>query len=249
MKKILLTSLLSVSSILALASCGNNDTNKTESTTPTESATQGSTSGEGYEVTVKYENGTGLEGVRVQFCDAESCYAQMVETDKNGVAFQNDSFILSLTSDLIVHINKGLPSGYTYNMNGTKVNKENPTATLTLYQLASTDHVVGTKEKPATVSTGYYKTCLAKGAVTYMNFTPSESGTYEIETYDDILSRSDTYMSISTNGNNVTKDDNSGEGKNAKCSIEATADTTYTIAILQNQTPTEEDFTFSILKK
>ncbi len=231
MKKILTTSLLGLTSLLALASCGNNNIDN------------------GYQITVQYEDGTGVENIRLQFCDENACYNEFVTTDKNGVANQTNEMILGLTTDLIVHINQGLPSGYTYDMNRTVVNKSNTSAVLTLHPLASTEHVAGTQAEPAVLSTlGYYKTCLNKGSVTFISFTTSEAGTYEVETYDDLLAPSDTYISIIGGDTKVT-DDNSGEGKNAKASFEVVAGTTYTIAIQQKGTSLEDDFTFSILKK
>ncbi len=251
MKKLLVTSLLGLSSLIALASCGNQDNgNTTDNSTTSSPTTSSTTAKEGYQVSVQYENGTGLSDVRLQFCDENTCYSQFVTTDANGVAVQDNESILAKTTDLIIHINKGLPEGYTYDMNGTTVSKSNTSAVLTLHPLVTTDHVAGTSDAPAELtSLGYYKTCLQKDSVTWISFTVTEAGTYEVETYDDMLSPSDTAISVSATGMKDIFDDNSGKGKNAKVAFDGVAGTTYTIAIQQKGTSSEEDFTFSILKK
>lgn len=260
MKKILTTSLLGLTGLLALASCGNSNddiTNGGSGSSGTPSSTQTQTPSstqtqtqQGYQVSVQYEDGTGVENVRLQFCDVNTCYGVFVTTDKNGIANQTNEMILGLTTDLIIHVNKGLPSGYTYDMNRTVVNKSNTSGVLTLHPLASTEHVAGTKDEPVVLSTlGYYKTCLTKDSVTFISFTPIEEGTYEVETYDDILSSTDTAINVAAVGETSIYDDNSGEGKNAKATFTGKAGVTYTIGILQQGTSTEEDFTFSILKK
>lgn len=245
MKKILVTSLIGLTSLVALASCGSDNENTNGSGKPT---TQTLTE-QGYQVSVKYEDGTGVANVRLQFCDENGCYNDFVTTNSNGVATQTSESILSKTTNLIVHINQGLPDGYTYDMNRTIVSKSSTTAVMTLHPLASTEHVAGTQSEPKSLtSLGYYKTCATKNSVTFMTFTVTEAGTYEVETYDDILSYSDTAISITGTPSNVFADDG-GEGKNAKASFEGEAGKTYTIAIQQKGTSTEEDYTFSILKK
>lgn len=251
MKKLLVTSLLGLSSLIALASCGNQDNgNTTDNSTTSSPTTSSTTTKDSYQVSVKYEDGTGVADVRLQFCDENGCYSEFVTTNANGVAIQDNESILAKTTDLIVHINKGLPEGYTYDMNGTTVSKSNTSAVLTLHPLVTTEHVAGTRDNPAELtSLGYYKTCLAKDSITWISFTISEAGTYEVETYDDILSPSDTAINISSTSTDSFYDNNGGKGKNAKVTFEGVAGVTYTIAIQQQGTSTEEDFTFSILKK
>lgn len=250
MKKLLVTSLLGLSSLIALASCGNQDNGNTTDNSTTSSPTTSTTAKEGYQISVQYEDGTGVADVRLQFCDENGCYSQFVTTDANGVAIQDNESILAKTTDLIIHINKGLPEGYTYDMNGTTVSKSNTSGVLTLHPLVTTDHVAGTREEPAKLTTlGYYKTCLAKDSITWISFIVSEAGTYEVETYDDITSSTDTAINISSTSTESVYNNDGGKGKNAKATFEGVAGVTYTIAIQQQGTSTEEDLTFSILKK
>lgn len=250
MKKILVTSLIGLTSLFALASCGDNNENTNGSgSTTTRTPTETTQTKQGYQVSVQYEDGTGVANVKLQFCDENGCYLDMVTTDANGIAIQSAASILSKTTNLIVHVNQGLPKGYTYDMNRTIVSKSSTSAVMTLHPLVSTEHIAGTQSEPTSLtSLGYYKTCATKNSVTFMTFTVTEAGTYEVETYDDILSYSDTAISITGTPSNVFED-NGGEGKNAKASFEGEAGKTYTIAIQQKGTSTEEDYTFSILKK
>lgn len=243
MKKILLTS-LGLASAFALVGC-NNTSKDAEPTV------------KGYQITVEYEDGTKAPNVKLQFCNTQGeCYTPFVTTDSTGVAVQSSESILAKEGDLVVHVNSGLPSGYTYDPNSVIVNSNTMSGTIVLHELASTEHLSGTLLSPAQLSkTGYYETCLQKGGLACCYIQFSETGTYEFETYGDSTSPSDTYVNLysGTSLSDITKegsDNDSGNGKNCKMSL-TVSDTSriYMFALLQQGTPVEDVLTFSILKK
>lgn len=135
---------------------------------------------DGYQVTVLDSDGNPISGIVVQWCNNSNCFGNPQEhvTDDLGIVryptLENDTYN--------VHFVKGVPTGYTYNPN-IQTTEETKQITISLVPITEASGV-GTEDNPYVVGAGNYVHDLESfESKNYYSFTPSEAGTYVIESH------------------------------------------------------------------
>ena len=229
--------LLILSCSIILFSCGESTkqptVNETEEVTPTEPIEPTEPENDNYTAKVVYPDNTPVtSGVTVQWCVGDMCFLPKA-VNSEGIAeieLEDGAYY--------IHLNN-VPEGYTYNPNAYITTADAKHVDIVLYSLANVTGE-GSKELPYVTTVGAHSIQFQeakKVGMKYFSFTPTEAGTYTIESIcmDKLaLSLIDPYIGfIGTDINGVP--DASGnaikDSVNFKRSFDAEANTTYYFVI------------------
>ena len=182
-----------------------------------------------YKVKVVYPDNTPVNGVSVQWCTDTNCFMPVV-VDNNGVAKSNLK-----DNKYYVHIESGIPSGYTYDPNAYIATPENKYLEIKLVKLSTIDSGNGTQESPYVLNNGTYQVNFnEKDQLIYFSFTASDTKEYTISSFAmEILATNvvDPYLGLVTS-NNIEPVGNNNELINFNYSFQATQGTTYIFVVM-----------------
>lgn len=200
---------------------------------------------------VCFDENANLAGITVQWCVGDMCFLPQ-PINAEGVAY-----IELEDGEYYIHLNN-VPEGYTYNPNAYITTADSKHVDVLLYSINSTTGD-GSKASPYNVSKGAYSiefTTAQKNGMKYFSFTPSEAGTYYIESMcmDKLaLSLVDPYIGFlgtDINSNPNTEGNDIKDSVNFVRSFQADANTTYYFIIMissvsDNKFPCKVDFTIT----
>lgn len=217
---------------------------------------------EGYMVTVVDDLNNPVPGIIVQWCNAQMCYGGTIRTDENGTVKNAE-----LADDTYnVHLLNGVPEGYVYNPN-VQTTPDNKQITIELLKVTSPSGE-GTKENPYVAGVGaYLNQYESTSDEYYYTFTPTESGTYVIESHVMVLQNREpidptliVYADESFSASTTTDHQSiagGGKGDNFKHEIEVSEEEvgkTIYFSVLPSKAPTANqkfpnEFYFDIVKQ
>ena len=190
-----------------------------------------------YSVRVLYPDNTPFtDGAHIQWCKDENCFMP-VKSDAEGYAEINLE-----DGNYYIHIESGIPAGYTYDPNAYTTSASNKYVEIKLIPL-STLSGEGTEASPYVLLQDAYKVKFEEASTSgmkYFSFTPTKSGNYSIRSIamDKLaINKIDPYIgfmgtSIDMSNIDVSGNVDSSINVNFNHTFEATANTTYYFVVM-----------------
>ena len=209
---------------------------------------------ERYTVKVVYPDNTPVSNIYVQWCAGNNCFIP-VKTNNSGY-----SRIALEDGEYYIHLESGIPNGYTYDPNAYTTTKNSKFIEIKLIKSSTITLGEGTQSAPYVVSNSAYNVSFTESGVNGMQFfafTPSESGNYSIVSLaiDKLaINAIDPYIGFLGTETDMSKIDVSGNQAssiniNFNHTFEAEAGVTYVFTIfVSSATKFPATFDFVIYK-
>lgn len=262
MKKKLTLMLAFIFGLFCLVSCGGNnennndnpnngDTGNTDKPGDGEQNTQKPEEKDEYQVKVLYPDGTPATSatkIKVQVCTTAGCQFP-VAIDNTGVAVLED-----LADDTyFVHL-QNVPAGYTYNPNLT-IKPEAKKLDINLLKITTPTVGEGTQAAPYEMTMGTYTVnCTKVQDLKYFKFTPTEAGSYMIESLVQAVQSSTVLVPVLIDNTDPENRQQTefGNNKNFNYTLNAEANKTYLLVFTLYTNTVFEDgnasFNFTVSK-
>lgn len=199
---------------------------------------------DGYQCQILYRDGTPVSGVMAKYCTEQTCF-RPINVDSNGIAkadtLKDDTYY--------VHV-ENLPSGYTYNPNAHQSTPTNKQIVIYLDELSefNSDNGVLLIEENSLFNVSIDEETSVK-----LRYQSSQAGSYTLESWADYYAATEnidpTIKMLSTSGEQLAIDYDSGVGDNFKLDFELNANDVVEFEISVSADFYPSEFTVNFLKK